>query len=84
MAGNAPLNLDLTLLQESAVVCDLVYNPLETKLLKDAAARGLETIDGLGMLMHQAVPSFHAFFGKEPEVTPSLRDALVKVLRERQ
>jgi shikimate dehydrogenase len=84
MTGNAPLDLDLSVLNKSAAVCDIVYNPLQTQLLKDAAARGHKTIDGLEMLMHQAVPSFHAFFGKEPEVTPALRDALVKVLRERQ
>jgi shikimate dehydrogenase len=84
MTGNAPLDLDLSVLNKSAAVCDIVYNPLETQLLKDAAARGHKTIDGLDMLMHQAVPSFHAFFGKEPEVTPGLRDALVKVPRERQ
>jgi shikimate dehydrogenase len=84
MTGNAPLELDLSALNKDAAVCDIVYNPLETQLLEDAAARGHKTIDGLEMLMHQAVPSFHAFFGKEPEVTPGLRDALVKVLRERQ
>jgi shikimate dehydrogenase len=84
MAGTTPLNLDLAVLQENAVVCDLVYNPLETKLLKDASARGLETIDGLGMLMHQAVPSFEAFFGVRPHVSDRLREVLVRVLRERQ
>ena len=49
-------------------------------MLKDAAARGHKTIDGLGMLMHQAAPSFEAFFGVKPEVTPGLRAALVKAL----
>jgi len=71
-------------LPKSAAVCDIVYNPLETKLLKDAAARGHKTIDGLGMLLHQAVPSFEAFFGVRPKVTQDLRDALVKVLSARQ
>jgi shikimate dehydrogenase len=84
MSGNPPLTLDLSALPKSAAVCDIVYNPLETQLLKDAAARGHRTIDGLGMLMHQAAPSFEAFFGMKPEVTPGLRAALVKVLRERQ
>jgi shikimate dehydrogenase len=84
MGANPPLNLDLSLLPGSAAVCDIVYNPLETKLLKDAAARGHKTIDGLGMLMHQAAPSFEAFFGVKPKVTPGLRAALEKVLRERQ
>jgi shikimate dehydrogenase len=84
MGTNPPLDIDLTLLPPSAAVCDIVYNPLETRLLKDAAARGHTTIDGLGMLMHQAVPSFEAFFGVRPKVTPALRDALVKALHARQ
>lgn len=83
MGANPPLDIDLSALPRSAAVCDIVYNPLQTKLLKDAAARGHKTVDGLGMLMHQAVPSFEAFFGVKPEVTPALREALVKVLRER-
>ena len=83
MGTNAPLDIDLSALPKSAAVCDIVYNPLETKLLKDAAAHGHKTIDGLGMLMHQAVPSFEAFFGVRPKVTPALREALVKVLRAR-
>ena len=83
MAGNAPLDLDLSALNKAASVCDIVYNPLETALLKDASARGHKTIDGLGMLMHQAVPSFEAFFDVKPEVTQALRDALVKALSAR-
>jgi shikimate dehydrogenase len=80
MTGNPPLALDLAGLPPDAAVCDIVYNPLETALLKDAAARGLKTIDGLGMLMHQAVPSFEAFFGVTPKITPGLRAALVQAL----
>ena len=83
MGSNPPLDIDLGALPKGAAVCDIVYSPLETTLLKDAAARGHKTIDGLGMLMHQAVPSFEAFFGVKPRVTQGLRDALVKVLRER-
>jgi shikimate dehydrogenase len=84
MTGNPPLDIDLGVLSKDAAVCDIVYSPLETVLLKDAAARGHKTIDGLGMLMHQAAPSFEAFFGVKPKVTPALREALVKVLRARQ
>jgi len=84
MTGNPPLDIDLGALPKTAAVCDIVYSPLETALLKDAAARGRKTIDGLGMLMHQAAPSFQAFFGVKPKVTPALREALVKVLRARQ
>jgi shikimate dehydrogenase len=83
MGSNPPLDIDLGALPKSAAVCDIVYNPLETGLLRDAAARGHQTVDGLGMLMHQAVPSFEAFFGVRPKVTPGLRAALVKVLSER-
>lgn len=84
MTGNPPLDIDLGALPKAAAVCDIVYSPLETPLLKDAAARGHKTIDGLGMLMHQAAPSFEAFFGVKPKVTPALREALVKVLRARE
>ena len=83
MGAIPPLDIDLSVMPKDAAVCDIVYNPLETRLLKDAAARGHKTIDGLGMLMHQAAPSFEAFFGVKPKVTPALREALVKVLRAR-
>lgn len=83
MGRNPPLELDMGALPKAAAVCDIVYNPLETPLLKSAAMRGHRTIDGLGMLMHQAAPSFEAFFGVKPEVTPDLRAALVKALQAR-
>ena len=65
--------LDLALLPETALVTDIVYAPLITPLLAEARARGLPTVDGLGMLLHQAVPGFEAWFGVRPEVTPALR-----------
>ena len=83
MGGNPPLDLDLSPLPQSAAVCDIVYHPLETQLLKDAKARGHVAIDGLGMLMHQAAPSFEAFFGAWPDVTQGLRDRLEKELQSR-
>lgn len=83
MKGSAPLDLDLTALPKSAAVCDIVYNPLETDLLKRAKERGHVTVDGLGMLMHQAAPSFKVFFGQFPEVTPQLRTALIEALQVR-
>ena len=83
MGTIAPLDIDLSALPKSAAVCDIVYNPLQTKLLKDAAALGHKTIDGLGMLMQQAVPSFEAFFGVRPKVTPALREALIRALNAR-
>ena len=80
MGTNDPLDIDLSALNQSAAVCDIVYKPLETPLLKDAAARGHKTIDGLGMLMHQAAPSFEAFFGQRPQVDAGLRTALESAL----
>jgi shikimate dehydrogenase len=83
MGSTPSLDLNLAVLPGGAVVCDIVYVPLQTKLLKDAAARGLKTVDGLGMLMHQAAPSFEAFFGKRPEVDAGLRARLESELRAR-
>ena len=83
MTGHAPLALDLAPLPGTAAVCDIVYNPLQTPLLQEAKARGHVTIDGLGMLMHQAVPSFEAFFGVRPRVSDDLRAMLSGVLHER-
>lgn len=80
MKGHAPLELDLGAVRTDAVVLDIVYNPLQTEFLKQANARGLKTVDGLGMLMHQAAPSFEAFFGVRPNVTPGLRAHLEKAL----
>lgn len=77
MDGTRFERLDLGLLPPDALVTDVVYTPLETPLLADARARGLRTVDGLGMLLHQAVPGFEVWFGKRPEVTPELR-ALVE------
>lgn len=73
MTGQPPLDLDLDRLPRAAVVNDVVYAPLETALLKMAARRGNLTVDGLGMLLHQARPGFKAWFGVEPEVTSALR-----------
>ena len=65
--------LDMGLLPKTTLVTDIVYTPLETPLLAEARAHGLRTVDGLGMLLHQAVPGFSAWFGIRPEVTPQLR-----------
>lgn len=80
MKGQNMLDLPLDPLPKTAAVCDIVYNPLETDLLKRARERGQPTVDGLGMLLHQAVPAFEAFFGVRPEVTTELRAELVKAL----
>jgi shikimate dehydrogenase len=81
MDGMSSLDLDLGLLPLDAVVCDLVYRPLETPILARARALNLRGIDGLGMLMHQAVPAFEAFYGVRPRVTPVLRADLESALR---
>jgi shikimate dehydrogenase len=73
MAGQGPLDLALDALPIEALVCDIVYIPLETPLLAAARRRGNRTVDGLGMLLHQARPAWQAWFGLEPEVTPELR-----------
>jgi shikimate dehydrogenase len=73
MTGKPPLEISLAGLPADAVVSDIVYAPLETALLAAARARGLAASDGLGMLLHQAVPSFAAWTGVTPTVTPALR-----------
>jgi shikimate dehydrogenase len=73
MAGQPPLEIDLAPLAESAIVADIVYAPLVTPLLAAARARKLRTVDGLGMLLHQAAGAFVRFFGLRPQVTEGLR-----------
>jgi shikimate dehydrogenase len=73
MAGQPRLELDLRSLPHDAIVSDIVYVPLETALLQAARERGLRIVDGLGMLLHQAVPGFARWFGVTPRVTPELR-----------
>ncbi|MDX8441812.1 shikimate dehydrogenase [Mesorhizobium australafricanum] len=77
MHGDATLSADPAGLPDHAIVTDIVYVPLETPLLAAAKARGLKTVDGLGMLLHQAVPGFERWFGRKPEVTPELRRMIV-------
>jgi shikimate dehydrogenase len=80
MIGEPPLDLDLSPLPLSSPVVDIVYVPLETRLLAAARQRGHPVVDGLGMLMHQGRPGFAAWFGVEVQVTPELRAAIVKTL----
>ena len=76
MKGKPALDLDITPLRPGAVVCDIVYVPLVTPLLHAAAQRGHRTVDGLGMLLHQAAPGFAHWFGVTPTVSPDLRHLL--------
>lgn len=73
MHGSRFADVDLSALPSTALVTDIVYAPLLTPLLADARAHGLRIVDGLGMLLHQAVPGFAAWFGVTPSVTPALR-----------
>ncbi len=82
MAGKDALPLDVSLRPGDAIVADIVYVPLETPLLAAARARGLVGVDGLGMLLHQAVPGFERWFGARPQVTPALRERLVADLEK--
>lgn len=75
--GDETSPIDVSLLPGHAVVTDIVYVPLETPLLAAASARGLKTVDGLGMLLHQAVPGFERWFGVRPRVSQGLRDMIV-------
>lgn len=73
MEGKPPLDLPLDGLPPEALVNDIVYQPLETALLRRARSRGNAVVDGLGMLLHQGRPGFAAWFGVDPEVTDALR-----------
>lgn len=75
MTGSHPLEFELDAAPKTALVTDMVYNPLDTDLLRNARQRGMPTVDGLGMLLHQARPGFHAWFGHDPKVTDALRKA---------
>ena len=83
MQGQPGLEVDLAPLPASAVVADIVYVPLETRLLAAARARGLVAVDGLGMLLHQARPGFEAWFGVAPQVDQALRDVLAADIPKR-
>ena len=83
MVGHAPLVLDLSHAPASLVVADNVYVPLETPLLIAARFRDLRCVEGLGMLLHQGVPGFHAWFGVEPRVDEELRQFVVADLLAR-
>ena len=78
MVGSAEMRVPLDALSSTAVVTDLVYTPLETPLLAYARSIGCRTVDGLGMLLHQAVPGFERWFGLRPEVDEELRKAVLQ------
>lgn len=77
MVGKPEMRLPLDGIDKTAVVTDLVYTPLETPLLAYARNIGCRTVDGLGMLLHQAAPGFERWFGLKPEVDDALREAVL-------
>jgi shikimate dehydrogenase len=77
MTGAAEFRVPLDGLRPGTVVTDLVYTPLRTRFLAEAEAAGCITVDGLGMLLHQAVPAFERWFGTRPEVDAATRAAVL-------
>jgi shikimate dehydrogenase len=77
MAGQPPFDIPLEQAASDALATDIVYTPLETPFLKTACAAGFRTVDGLGMLIHQAIPGFEAWFGARPEITDATRARLL-------
>ena len=77
MDGQVALDIDLAALPDTALVNDIVYAPLQTQLLKDASSRGLQTVTGIGMLIHQARPAFKSWFGLLPDVTDELNEKVL-------
>lgn len=73
MAGKDPLDVSLDRAQAGAIVTDIVYTPLMTDLLKQAKTKQLQYVTGIGMLLHQARPAFHLWFGVMPQVDDALR-----------
>lgn len=78
MVGKPEMRIPLDGLSSDAVVTDLVYTPLETPLLAFARSKGCKTVDGLGMLLHQAVPGFERWFGHRPDIDDGLREAVLR------
>lgn len=78
MEGQPPLSVRLEYAPRTALVSDIVYTPLKTELLLQAEEQGMRTVDGLGMLLHQAVPGFESWFDLRPEVDSTLRDMIAR------
>ena len=79
MVGKSENTIKLDTAPANALVTDIVYTPLKTDFLKRAEDRGLTTVDGLGMLLHQAVPAFEHWFDIRPDVGPDLREKVLSV-----
>lgn len=77
MKGAGDPDIDFAAVRPGSVAADIVYVPLETAFLKSARAHGMTGVDGLGMLLHQAVPGFEKWFGVRPKVSEDLRQLIV-------
>ena len=77
MHGQPELDIQLDGMPQTALVSDIIYTPLETRLLRAARLRGNPTVNGLGMLLNQARPAFRSWFGVMPEITPALHQAVL-------
>lgn len=78
MVGKPELRIPLDGLRPDMIVTDLVYTPLKTKLLEEAERAGCTVVDGLGMLLYQAIPGFERWFGLRPEIDDAVRDAALR------
>lgn len=76
MVAHPPLSIDISSLEKTAVVCDIVYRPLSTPLLDEARRRGHRVVEGLPMLLHQGRLGFKQWFGVDPSVTPALYEEI--------
>jgi shikimate dehydrogenase len=84
MTGNPDLPIDLSGVRDGAVIGEIIYVPLKTKLVEAAEKRGLKHSDGLDMLLYQAVRGFELWFGVKPTVTPELRQIIVDELLKKK
>jgi shikimate dehydrogenase len=82
MDGGEVPEIDLSRMDAGAVVTDIVYVPLKTPILRQAEAQGFRVVDGLGMLLHQAVPGFEKWFGVRPKVDAALRQLIIDDMAE--
>ena len=76
MIGQTPLELSLDSAKSDAIVADIIYVPLETSLIAEAKLRGLRTVGGLGMLLHQSRPAWKLWFGIDPAISEHLRSIM--------
>lgn len=84
MDGQESIAIDFAGMQDDAIVTDIVYVPLKTPMLKEAERQGKTTVDGLGMLLNQAVPGFEKWFGKRPAVDEQLRQLVISDMDKHQ